>query len=492
MNTDSPEILYKSRFVSILKKWLSRLRLFSRETGPSVKTEAIDSNNPTDIELPPTCVDYTRPAAWFSRTASAAATESVQKRMFSLSELLTKIETHYSTVATSKGLGFSMSIDREIDGLFQGDPVKIVQVLGGVIGCAINATDAGELSVTCLYRNRYLKSSVSDTGIELSQQQVESINSSNSLKQQSQPIPDQSTIDPQWSTIMSACNFIGGRITVKSENAVGSVLTVTLPLERNPSSPVAIAEEVKTLSRWQRKYADIPGMKNVLVRGLERLQHEFDELVELLDNNNSSKAAELLHRMKSFPGGFGLTDLYANICKVEQLAGQENDHKEHQMRLISELKEQVFAISQHVSQIADPPAPSSVESGLNESTNKQRHGRVLVADDDRLNCDMIGYLLNQLQLDYAVVHEGEAVLNLLQTERFDLLLLDIRMPVMGGVETMQRIREQSALSDLFIIVMTANVNPNDEIRLNTLGCNEFVAKPIDLDNLTAKIKKAMT
>lgn len=243
--------------------------------------------------------------------------------------------------------------------------------------------------------------------------------------------------------------------------------------------------------RWDRKYRDIPEMAQVLKRGLEGLKDEIKGLSTCMQNGQIDDISETLHAMKGFPGGFGLKEIHSRIRELESVAGHQSfDEKAFSCHLSELLQLVDVTLRQEVPwALKDmPDRPAADRSHLRPSRNRSK--RILIADDDRLNCEMIAYLLGRIDVDYDIVHNGEEVLTSLEADRYDLLLLDIRMPVLGGIETLRRIRHQPDLQDLYIIVMTAD-DDHDQTRLKSLGYDQFVAKPIDLEDLTKKIRKAL-
>ena len=114
--------------------------------------------------------------------------------------------------------------------------------------------------------------------------------------------------------------------------------------------------------------------------------------------------------------------------------------------------------------------------------------RILVVEDDEINQQIIKELLESLSLVVIIAFNGEHALALLSKQRFDLVLMDIEMPVMGGIEAVAKIRalaetDHQSLTELPIMAMTAHALVNDRQRFIELGFNEHIAKPIEPKNL---------
>lgn len=114
--------------------------------------------------------------------------------------------------------------------------------------------------------------------------------------------------------------------------------------------------------------------------------------------------------------------------------------------------------------------------------------KILVVDDAEFNRDL---LLQLLEDDYEVimaVDGGEGVKKAEQ-EKPDLILMDLGMPVMDGWEATRKIKANSELKQIPIIAVTSHAMVGDEIQAREAGCDDYLPKPIDENELLRKIKK---
>lgn len=110
---------------------------------------------------------------------------------------------------------------------------------------------------------------------------------------------------------------------------------------------------------------------------------------------------------------------------------------------------------------------------------------ILVVDDEKEIADLIEiHLMSQ---DYKVVkaNDGKQCLSLLKDNKFDLILLDVMMPKMDGLETLKKIRETSNVP---VIMVTAKTTEKDKIQGLTLGSDDYITKPIKPLELLARVK----
>ena len=115
---------------------------------------------------------------------------------------------------------------------------------------------------------------------------------------------------------------------------------------------------------------------------------------------------------------------------------------------------------------------------------------VLVAEDERVNQTVVKRLLGKLGHEVVCVETGEEALKVLRDRAFDCILMDIQMPGLDGMETTRIIREKLRLS-VPIIALTAHAMKGDRDRFLEAGMTGYVAKPFDLAELEAELRRVM-
>ena len=114
--------------------------------------------------------------------------------------------------------------------------------------------------------------------------------------------------------------------------------------------------------------------------------------------------------------------------------------------------------------------------------------RVLVVDDNDLNLDVAQGVLEGVDAQVSLAMNGQQALDRLGEQAFDIVLMDMHMPVMDGIEAVQRMREVPAWTQIPVIAMTANARQEDHQRCLDAGMNDVVVKPFDPSELFAKIE----
>ena|GEM_PF-2908834 len=113
--------------------------------------------------------------------------------------------------------------------------------------------------------------------------------------------------------------------------------------------------------------------------------------------------------------------------------------------------------------------------------------RVLLAEDDEMNQNLIREMLRNLGLDTDVTANGQEALDRLEEADFDLLILDMQMPVLDGMQTITRIRQNDRLQNLYVLALTGEAMPGDKEKFLRIGCNDYLAKPLELGVFYRKI-----
>ena len=138
--------------------------------------------------------------------------------------------------------------------------------------------------------------------------------------------------------------------------------------------------------------------------------------------------------------------------------------------------------------IADNPVSSSIASASKLPVlSKEKSVSVLVADDNATNRDILVQLLTAAKFTVYQADNGQQAVSFLQNHNIDLVLMDLRMPVMGGLEATRILRADRQTSSIPIIAISATVQPELYKEVIAAGCNAFVSKPIDINVLFEEI-----
>ena len=122
------------------------------------------------------------------------------------------------------------------------------------------------------------------------------------------------------------------------------------------------------------------------------------------------------------------------------------------------------------------------------SPEKIKAVRILAVEDNKMNQRLIGFMLQNWGLQYEISPDGHDACERLRKGKFDLVLMDIELPLLNGYESTQKIRYELK-QDLPIIAMTAHDNMSEREKCFAAGMNDYVSKPVDESILKSKILK---
>lgn len=138
--------------------------------------------------------------------------------------------------------------------------------------------------------------------------------------------------------------------------------------------------------------------------------------------------------------------------------------------------------------IIDSSATENYQSALLAIPNK----KIMVAEDNSINLDVIQHYLEYLNIEFTAVSNGEQCVEELQRNRYDLLLIDIQMPILDGIQATRKIRLLDALKDLPIIGLSAGVSDKEQEICLQSGMNDFLGKPFEMEDLAKILLKYLS
>lgn len=418
--------------------------------------------------------------------------------------------------AAAKGLELVLDLDQSAPRYLTGDPLRLGQILLNYVNNAIKFTEIGEIKMTVACEERAadrikLRFSVADTGVGLSDE------AKSRLFQPFQQA-DVSTTRRYGGTGLGLvickrlAELMGGDVGVESREGAGSVFWFTATLG-------AAAEDVEQRSvpalglRGRRALVveDNDSTREVIVAMLRSMT--FD-VAEAADGPRAvAQASAAIAEGKPFdiafvdwrlPGMDGLetaaairrltdgVDVPAFVL-VTAYGGEEILHRAAKAGV-----DEVLVKPVSPSSLLDAAARAlgmldggAVASATTEGGEDARLTgvRVLVAEDNALNQEVVSELLSSAGAIPDLVANGSEALERLATRKYDIVLMDMQMPVMDGLTAARRIRENPALDALPVIALTANAMDGDRRACLDAGMNDHLAKPIDPEELYAMVAR---
>ncbi|HLO46877.1 MAG TPA: response regulator [Kamptonema sp.] len=137
-----------------------------------------------------------------------------------------------------------------------------------------------------------------------------------------------------------------------------------------------------------------------------------------------------------------------------------------------------------------PTLSADLEYSLNQGHNKfDKRPLVLAVDDDRDNLELMSQILDLFGCSCVGTVDGNTTLGAIRDRLPDLILLDIRLPDIDGIELIYQIKQDPKLANIPIIAVTSLARPEDRDRILLAGCIDYISKPFNLDNLEITIRR---
>ena len=117
--------------------------------------------------------------------------------------------------------------------------------------------------------------------------------------------------------------------------------------------------------------------------------------------------------------------------------------------------------------------------------------KILLVEDNEMNRDMLSRRLTRRGYTVVIAEDGQQGVDMATSERPDLILMDMSLPVMDGWEATRRIKESGATNSIPVIALTAHAMSEDRDQALAAGCEDFDTKPVELDRLLEKINRLL-
>ena len=435
----------------------------------------------------------------------------VEEIPFSLERVLEEYAYVHQSIAKNKRIHLLTGIESNVPDHYIGDPLRIGQILSNLVSNALKFTSAGEVIVYVkLLRTKAdfveLEFSVHDTGAGMTEAQISKLFSPFTQA-------DVSTTRKYGGTGLglSICKslvaLMGGQISVESKLGEGSIFRFTLSLKVDRNEAENLSSAVKEALNKRRvllidyvgisrqnyiRYANAFNMQlNVASTRDEAYtwltsNHTYDYLIVDCYQINQDLDA-LLNRLAQFSSSQAVKNVIV-IDHGEDLSRTQAWHPSVTVLAPpisqSSLLESMLPFQENAEQTSSEAQTSQTSelAGLN----------ILVAEDNEINQLVISEIFKYWGVQYHIVENGRDAIKAVQQQNFDLVLLDIQMPIMDGYEACRGIRALGGIfKDIPIIAVTANTAQQDIQKALHAGMNDHVSKPIKRQQLLEVIQSQL-
>lgn len=118
--------------------------------------------------------------------------------------------------------------------------------------------------------------------------------------------------------------------------------------------------------------------------------------------------------------------------------------------------------------------------------------KILIADDNQANCELLEAYLAQLDCDVEIAEDGQETMDLVESFKPDLVLLDVMMPKLSGFEICQKVKSNPETQSIMILMVTALNELGDIQRAVEVGTNDFLSKPVNRIELLKRVENLLS
>ena len=441
---------------------------------------------------------------------------------FSMLEVIESTAETLAGTASRKDLALYTLVDPDIGEPLVGDPLRLRQIILNLVGNAIKFSDHGEIEVfarrvSSRQPDRIsVRVSVQDHGIGISPEAQEKLFQPFSQAESSTTRRFGGT-GLGLSICQRLVEMMQGEIGVNSQPGEGSEFHFTIELRKSAAARVP-------------EYADIPEGTNVWM--LSRREAEVQVCAQVLQALDCQfirlDSMEALQRLASDNGSprpsliilgsnwdseaqqsmnehiLAMPELSDSRSALLQLSTRVTAYLSkprsvvipinplRQKQLLIALR---YAVGQEVAELTARREATTLASAQQISVEEalENNSLILVAEDNPTNRDVIGRQLRLLGYACEMAEDGSQALTAWRTGRYAIILSDINMPSMDGMELTRAVRDaeqnSAAASRTPIIALTANALRGDEERYLSMGMNAYLSKPLDMSDLAVTLRQ---
>ncbi len=437
----------------------------------------------------------------------------IESTNFQLEDVLDNLANLVGLKAKEKGLELLFDIDEGTPNALTGDPLRLGQILTNLANNAVKFTETGEIviKVTPVEKEETtakLRFSVRDSGIGMTEEQRGKLFQAFSQA-------DTSTTRKYGGTGLGLtiskklCEMMDGDIWVESEPGKGSifVFTAVFCLHAEKKKPLLPhpdlrGKRVLVVDDNQTSREILGSMLESMSFGVSQAASGEEALAEIIraerEENQSFEIVLVDFQMSGMDG-----IATAGKIKTQRLLRQPKIimvtayGREEIMRQAETIGLDGFLVKPLTRSLLfdtimqafgkERTIPVSTELGVRKdvaSFREIRGARVLLAEDNEINQQVAKEILEEAGLAVELANNGKEAVEMAFAGNYDAVLMDIQMPVMGGFEATEKIRNaESEMRHIPIIAMTAHAMAGDKEKSLAAGMNDHVTKPIDPDEL---------
>ena len=425
-------------------------RILAKEINNPSLREKLEIIHTSGVKL----LNFTNELLDFSKIESGKV--DLNYETFNVRTLFQDIYHEHIELARAKNINFKIDYLHANVSIYS-DKIKIYEIAKNIIHNALKYTEKGFVLCDIFVENNILFFNVYDSGIGISEENIKNIFES----------------FVQIGNEQSGAG-LGLSITkklVESKVGIGSTFTIQIPIETSQKEFENFSDVINKILN-----SNNVGIKTIFLKSILKLPLRIKDLKDAHRKQDIEEVRRINHLIKGTYGNLNLSLVYDISQKISTELKKENISFDSVLHYIEELEYLTHTLD------------------YSELFNtylqfKDRDIRILIAEDAEETRDFLKILLQSSLVEVTCVENGLEALNLLKNKKFDLIFLDISMPVMDGVQTVTTIKANDNFKDIPVVALTAHAIIGYKEKYLNHGFDAYITKPINDSVLFSCLEK---
>ncbi|MFP3152917.1 response regulator [Lachnospiraceae bacterium ZAX-1] len=428
----------------------------------------------------------------------------VEEEAFLLEELMAEVMDTTSQRLLDKRVEMLLGVDNKVPNVLYGDKAKLWQILKSILDNSVKFTQVGKIIVKISVQKeeperKTIMIIIEDTGKGMSAENLKN------LFVPFEQFDDDGSKSAGTGLGMSLAKelveLIGGNIAVESEPGIGTKTTLMIPFTVKNEMDTIVSKSDHAILRNKKalivddnyvacqvmdallKYA---GVETTIIQEADKVMPMLKEYSEQGKKFDLILMDYLLDKGTGVALGKELANYAINDTKLLMVSA----YAKLQLRKIAKedifdgIIDKPFVPSEFYAKICDAIEGNKMNQEKEDQKYYFPNARVLVCEDNLINQEVIIGILELYSIIPEIANNGQEGIDMLEKQEFDLVIMDILMPVMDGHTATKAIRNlKASYKDIPIVAMTANVLKSEQDLCLEEGMNGYITKPVDLEEL---------
>ena len=434
-------------------------RILLKEINDVSSKEKLEIIHTSGVKL----LNFTNELLDFSKIESGKV--DLNYETFNIRKLFQDIYHEHIDLAKMKHIDFKIDYLHANVSIYS-DKIKIYEIAKNIIHNAIKYTEKGFVLCDVFVEKNTLFFNIYDSGIGMSEENIKNI-----FESFVQIGNEQSGAGLGLSITKKLLEVLNGKIEVESKVGIGSTFKIQIPIETSQKEFENFSDVINKILN-----SNNIGIKTIFLKSILKLPLRIKDLKEAHKKQDVEEVRRINHLIKGTYGNLNLSLVYNISKKISVELKKETISFDTVLHYIEELE--------YLTHTLDYSELFNIYLQF-----KERKIKILIAEDAEETRDFLKVLLETPLVEVDCVENGLEALNLLKIKKFDLIFLDISMPIMDGLQTVTTIKANDNFKNVPVVALTAHAIIGYKEKYLNYGFDAYVTKPINDSVLFSCLEK---